>query len=47
MKRTLIILTIALFLTSMAQATSASHFKANVAAMADSAYRASDYGSAI
>ena len=47
MKRTLTILTIALLLPTLAHATSAAHLKANVAALADSAYRASDYASAI
>ena len=47
MKRTLVILTILLLLAPMSRATSTAHLKANVATMADSAYRASDYAAAI
>ena len=47
MKRPFIILTIALLLAPMAQATSRAHLKANAATMADSAYRVSDYAAAI
>ncbi len=47
MKKTLILLTAAFLLAPMAQATSTAHLKANTAALGDSAYRASDYASAI